>query len=1296
MHNVREKNEAEIITEPRSIRGSALNPLKKRGAHPQHRLPLVAHTPLGPPAALLPLLLSSRALHATLTAPAFLARICRFKLDTAAVTRRLFTPHHPDLAEHLVHTCLLLQAIKTGDVDHVDVEDYMASALLLMLDNDGKNYAQLKHAGVHAYVDKFVENALVDGREENNGWPVHNEVNATALWLMWLLTERDSLLAGRHTNANSSSSNSSLRRLRTPIPVLRALRTTLTCPQPHRESHHQPPSPSPSQQLLAELPTLPPPASKSQVYFRSRPALSWPLASIPAKLLFVARRELRPIAIPQHIPPGPAGLGGVLTQADYRELNAAKAADLPRGAIWDWERGVGVGVNDPYVPPPAPASLPLAPAPASLTTPPTTTATAAPKDPIPPGDEESRKWDTTFWRMRLCGDFQEPRPKFLPGETFKLGSMSGAWQGRIYIPQGAQYTQLLHQPLYPGVPDERAAEAGYGLLSENSLGLVMQPIFLDVREHHRVCFCAEEEDEEEESEEDESEEEDEEDDNDNDNEEGSDEEDDAPTPTPNSTHPYTPKQKSCGIIPTPQPKSWVEYDRGLGVPGPGAGAPPPAGPQAAPVQAPPAPQPPQPPQPNPPNPPNLALSNLAQLNPETHPSAFSFSPTKSQFPDKIDMGMCNAWFPGGQGGVGWVERGERSLGYDYGVGAGAGASASGSAGITRPNTNTTANTTTNTTTTTSLKANAVKLQPRDEIVFGVDFTAPLPQGYAGAGVNVRGGCVSAAYGPVAASASSHSGSRAAGASGPGGAGTSGAGGGATNTGTSPVEERRNGFVYETWNPRKLSSHDLLHLFSDPGVELEPSLPMSSSSSSSSAPSSAPAPVSASNPTSSSTSTSSSSSSNTPAPPSSNPNPNPNQNQNQNLNSLTSHLKHTFKPGASCAHCDTRSRALREQRRREEAQARRVLDGVMRRFGAGVGVGVGVGVGLSKSELESESESEAKAKAKSEAAAMSAEMSMSKEERMNVDEPEREGGGVDVDVDMQDLDMDGFGDEVGRVVGDALISSMFASATFDAEEDDNDEEDDDEEEDEEEEEEEEDEEEEEEDYYEVEELEEDLEDLEEMEASDDDNDDAHTHTHKPKSKHTSTSTRTRSAYAYGVDKYGRMEVLGDDLPNGEPGFYRIQKIKKASSSLSTSASVSTDVHNADAGAHDVGTHQAQAQAQTEKRTHIPATRREYDRSRIGVPCTGVKDVVITGETGRRHRGWQDYRCYGRVRMWDGLVGILRFSRRSETNAIFIFGYVVGDNNFVGEWRVAASDPLRPVWGSAFVMSKRRDGVPSEAD
>jgi hypothetical protein len=150
------------------------------------------------------------------------------------------------------------------------------------------------------------------------------------------------------------------------------------------------------------------------------------------------------------------------------------------------------------------------------------------------------------------------------------------------------------------------------------------------------------------------------------------------------------------------------------------------------------------------------------------------------------------------------------------------------------------------------------------------------------------------------------------------------------------------------------------------------------------------------------------------------------------------------------------------------------------------------------------------------------------------------------------------------------------------------------------------------------------------------------------------------------------VLGDDLPHGEPPLY-----------TSTGA------------------------------LHASGTRRVFDRNRVCAPegCGGgVRDVVVTGETDVRHAVWhrQRYVIYGRVRWWDGLVGFLRVDRRevghgqgpgqqaqqggeeddqNPLSHMFICGYVVNEKNFVGEWRMAASDPLKPAWGGPVLMTKR---------
>jgi len=49
------------------------------------------------------------------------------------------------------------------------------------------------------------------------------------------------------------------------------------------------------------------------------------------------------------------------------------------------------------------------------------------------GWEESKVWDTEWWRRLLCRDRELERPKYLPGNVFKLGSMRGGWHGKEYV-----------------------------------------------------------------------------------------------------------------------------------------------------------------------------------------------------------------------------------------------------------------------------------------------------------------------------------------------------------------------------------------------------------------------------------------------------------------------------------------------------------------------------------------------------------------------------------------------------------------------------------------------------------------------------------------------------------------------------------------------------------------------------------------------------------------------------------------------------------------------------------------------
>ncbi|KAK0205932.1 hypothetical protein DFS33DRAFT_1257033 [Desarmillaria ectypa] len=88
-----------------------------------------------------------------------------------------------------------------------------------------------------------------------------------------------------------------------------------------------------------------------------------------------------------------------------------------------------------------------------------------------------------------------------------------------------------------------------------------------------------------------------------------------------------------------------------------------------------------------------------------------------------------------------------------------------------------------------------------------------------------------------------------------------------------------------------------------------------------------------------------------------------------------------------------------------------------------------------------------------------------------------------------------------------------------------------------------------------------------------------------------------------------------------------------------------------------------------------------------PCTGVQDVIVTGSTDDRHgQAWNHYTYYGRVRRWDGMIGILRVPRDRGLGKWFFYGYIVGGKNFVGNWRITHEDPGMPTVEGAFCLSK----------
>lgn len=95
--------------------------------------------------------------------------------------------------------------------------------------------------------------------------------------------------------------------------------------------------------------------------------------------------------------------------------------------------------------------------------------------------------------------------------------------------------------------------------------------------------------------------------------------------------------------------------------------------------------------------------------------------------------------------------------------------------------------------------------------------------------------------------------------------------------------------------------------------------------------------------------------------------------------------------------------------------------------------------------------------------------------------------------------------------------------------------------------------------------------------------------------------------------------------------------------------------------------------------------------IETVCTGICDIIITGETLHHHgQAWKHYYFYGRVRPWDGLISLVRVPKvNPETNVYIFRGYIHGGKNFVGTWRARTSNIHSVPMEGPFSLGKRID-------
>lgn len=382
-------------------------------------------------AALLPLQLTCRHFYNALGIHSnahLFADLFADRFDVSAATRRLgpLAVKSSALAFQLVEYCNAVRAIRTGDVHAPGILDTFWTAFVMLIEDDSKNRRTLNDAGLPDFVDRFVRERLYENHICN--WPVENAVNSLALWLLWLTTSQERL------QAESPEQRAQLIRLILPYVLMPVRYSATFAPYVHFSlplPRHPPQAPHTVPTLHGAYPRYRFDTSTLDLYGIPSIPVAVPLASVPAKLVYISRLEMHAISIPPHLPLtrqhaiqlGRTAVGP--THEDVHELNALKISKP----------------GDPTVPSDTMTSEAL-----------------------------STKWDNDWNRLTDCTSLF--RAVSLKRSHYTPGTLAGLWQGRMLVPHNAAHALLLQTPEMP---------PGF---SEDTLQVMFDYVFMRLREYH--------------------------------------------------------------------------------------------------------------------------------------------------------------------------------------------------------------------------------------------------------------------------------------------------------------------------------------------------------------------------------------------------------------------------------------------------------------------------------------------------------------------------------------------------------------------------------------------------------------------------------------------------------------------------------------------------------------------------------------------------------------------------------------------------------------------------------------------
>jgi len=166
---------------------------------------------LGPPAALVPLLLTNRDLNSRLSLPSnphLYGRIFLLKYDiTAAQTRFGERLSSGKLADELRRRSIVLKRLRdrldsrtparhtNEDESKMSLREVLFTAYTLVLEDEGKNMIQLQQYGkIHDWIREFWfdprGSSLAIYCTRTGDWPFNRTETALGMWLLWLLFKK--------------------------------------------------------------------------------------------------------------------------------------------------------------------------------------------------------------------------------------------------------------------------------------------------------------------------------------------------------------------------------------------------------------------------------------------------------------------------------------------------------------------------------------------------------------------------------------------------------------------------------------------------------------------------------------------------------------------------------------------------------------------------------------------------------------------------------------------------------------------------------------------------------------------------------------------------------------------------------------------------------------------------------------------------------------------------------------------------------------------------------------------------